>query len=255
MGGDRDPGLARQNIDMVAYGIRQLDRRHLMTAHCHSDSPVVQEYPGTWLEIGTSYAYEIVHLRLTWDLERKPVMPYFLIECVYEGEHNASEVQIRRQAYWSVLCGDFGHVMGNNPIWNFDPGWQAAMDAPGSVGMMHWGRLFRSRPWADLVPDQEHKIVTGGLGEFWGLDYLTAAATPDGATVIAYMPSARTVTVDLSKLAKRQTAAWWFDPRTGKATAAGKFTAEGKKAFTPPAEGDWVLVLDAAAKNLPPPGQ
>ena len=78
MGGDRDPGLARQNVDMVAYGIRQHDRRHLMTAHCHSDSAVVVQYPGSWLQIGTSYAYEIVHLRLTWDLDRKPVMPFFV---------------------------------------------------------------------------------------------------------------------------------------------------------------------------------
>jgi hypothetical protein len=255
MGGDRDPGLARENVDMVAYGIREFDRRHLMTAHCHSDSAPVEQYPGSWLQIGTSYAYEIVHLRLTWDYERKPAMPLFLIESIYEGEHNSSEVQIRRQAYWAVLCGEFGHVMGNYPLWLFDPGWQDAMDAPGSVAMMYWGRLFRSRPWYDLVPDQDHKVVTGGLGEFWGLDYLTAAATPDGRTVIAYMPTARTITVDLSKLAKGRVDAWWFDPRIGKATAAGTFVTEGSKQFTPPAEGDWVLVLDDVAKQLPPPGQ
>ena len=201
------------------------------------------------------YAYEIVHLRLTWDYERKPVMPLFLIESIYEGEHNSSAVQIRRQAYWAVLCGEFGHVMGNHPLWDFGPGWQAAMDAPGSMAMMHWGRLFRSRPWYDLVPDKDHQVVTGGLGEFWGLDYLTAAATPDGGMVIAYLPTARTVTVNLSKLANGRANAWWFDPRTGKATAAGTFATEGSKDFTPPAEGDWVLVLDDASQQLPAPGQ
>jgi hypothetical protein len=255
MGGDRDPGPARENVDMVAYGIREFDRRHLMTAHCHSDSAPVEQYPGSWLQVGTSYAYEIVHLRLTWDYERKPAMPLFLIESIYEGEHNASEVQIRRQAYWAVLCGEFGHVMGNFPLWSFNPGWQAAMDAPGSVAMMHWGRLFRSRPWYDLVPDQEHQVVTGGLGEFWGLDYLTAAATPDRRTVIVYLPSERTITVDLAKLAKGRANAWWFDPRSGEAAAAGTFVTEGTKQFTPPAEGDWVLVLDDASKQLPAPGR
>ena len=255
MGGDRDPGLARENVDLVAYGIREFDRRHLITAHCHPDSAPVEQYPGSWLQIGTSYAYEVVHLRLTWDYDRKPVMPLFLIESIYEGEHNASEVQIRRQAYWAVLCGEFGHVMGNYPLWNFNPGWQAAMDAPGSVGMMYWGRLFRSRPWYDLVPDEDHKVVTDGLGEFWGLDYLTAASTPDGSTVMAYMPSRRTITVNLSRLSKGRTAAWWFNPRTGQATAAGNFVTEGAKQFIPLTEGDWVLVLDDAAKHLPPPGQ
>jgi Protein of unknown function (DUF4038) len=120
-----------------------------------------------------------------------------------EGEHNASEVQIRRQAYWSVLCGGFGHVFGNNPIWHFDgPGlypvnttWRQAMDLPGSVGTQIRGRLFHSRNWYDLIPDQKHEVVSGGLGEFQGLDYLAPARTSDGNTVIAYMPTNRTVTV------------------------------------------------------------
>jgi len=254
MGGDRDPGPARESVDMIAYGIRESDRRHLMTAHCHSDSAPVEQYPGSWLQIGSSYAYEIVHLRLTWDYERKPAMPLFLIESVYEGEHNSSQVQVRRQAYWAVLCGEFGHVMGNYPLWSFSSGWQAAMDAPGSTALMHWGRLFRSRPWYDLVPDKDHKVVTGGVGEYWGLDYLAAAAAPDGSALIAYMPTARAITVDLSRLAKGRANAWWFDPRTGKATAAGSFATEGAREFRPPAEGDWAFVLDDASKQLPAPG-
>jgi len=255
MGGDRDPGTARANVDMIAFGIRQYDKRHLFTAHCHSDSPPAEQYPGPWLDISTSYAYQIVHLRLIEDCNRTPVLPSFLIESIYEGEHNASEVQIRRQAYWSVLCGGFGHVMGNRPIWLFDPGWQKAMDAPGSVGMMHWGRLFRSRRWFDLVPDQEHKVVTEGLGEFWGLDYLAAGRTSDGSTVVAYMPSARTITVDMAKLSAGPVNAWWFNPRNGVATSIGSFPASGSRQFTPPAEGDWVLVLDDASNHMAAPGR
>ena len=74
--------------------------------------------------------------------------------------------------------------------------------------MMYWGRLFRSRAWYDLVPDQNHEVVTGGLGEFRGLDYLTAGRTTDGSTVIAYMPSRRTITVDMSKVSGSQAAGW-----------------------------------------------
>ena len=255
MGGDRDPGPAREAVDMVAYGIRESDRRHLMTAHCHSESAPVEQYPGSWLQVGTSYAYEIVHLRLGWDYDRKPAMPLFLIESIYEGEHNSSEVQVRRQAYWAVLCGEFGHVMGNFPIWCFKPGWREALDKPGSVGMQHWGRLFRSRPWHTLSPDTEHKVVTDGLGEFWGLDYLAAAVSADGRLMVGYMPTARTITVDLSKLAKGSANAWWFDPRTGKAVPAGTFPTDGPRQFTPPAAGDWVIVLDDSSALLPPPGQ
>ncbi|MFA5264260.1 MAG: DUF4038 domain-containing protein, partial [Opitutaceae bacterium] len=257
MGGDRDPGPARENVDMVAYGIREFDQRHLFTAHCHSESSPASQYPSSsWLDISNTYSYFLVHLALTWDYNRKPVRPTFLLESVYEGETQfASELQMRRQAYWSVLCGGFGHVMGNNPLWNFGPGWQAAMDAPGSVGMVHWGELFRSRRWFELVPDQDHKVVTAGLGELWGLDLVTAAATPTGNMIIAYMTSARTISVDLAKMPKGQARAWWFNPRDGKATEAGTFPTDGVKQFTPPGDGDWALVLDDAALQLPAPGK
>jgi hypothetical protein len=52
--------------------------------------------------------------------------------------------------------------------------------------------------------------------------------------------------------------AWWFDPRTGKAEVIGEFPTKGERRFAPPAAGellDWVLVLDDASKNYPPPGQ
>ena len=71
-------------------------------------------------------------------------MPYVLVESTYEGEHNASQLQIRRQAYWSVLCGGNGHCMGNHPIWLFGQGWEAALDLPASVAMARWGGFFRS---------------------------------------------------------------------------------------------------------------
>jgi hypothetical protein len=152
--------------------------------------------------------------------------------------------------------------MGNNPIWHFDGPWQyptkltweQSLDLPGSIGMMHWGKLFRSRAWYELIPDQKHEVVTGGLGEFRGLDYLAAGRTSDGSTVIAYMPTKRTITVDMSKVSGSQAMGWWFDPRNGQSTTAGTFPTAGTQELTPPAEGDWVLVLDDASKRRLPPG-
>ena len=263
MGGDRNPESALEKVDLIALGIREFDHRHLFTAHCHPENSAVDRYGGGgWLDFNTTYTYEIVHRKLLADYNRNPAWPFILIESSYEGEHNSSEVQIRRQAYWSVLCGGFGHVFGNNPIWHFNgptlfptnTTWQQSIDLPGSVSMMYWGRLFRSRPWFELVPDQKHEAVTAGLGEFQGLDYLAAGRTPDGSTVIAYMPTRRTITVDMSKVSGAQARGWWFDPRAGKATAAGAFPTSGTREFTPPAEGDWVLVLDDASLNRLPPG-
>jgi hypothetical protein len=254
MGGDRDPGPALEKIDLIAFGIRENDKRHLFTAHCEPEEIPADTYGAGWLDIGNTYTYGIVHSKLLESYNLKPVRPTFLMESTYEGEHNASEEQIRRQAYWAILCGGFGQVIGNRPIWLFDPGWQRAMDAPGSLDMIYWGRLFRSRAWFDLVPDQQHEVVTSGLGEFTGLDYLSAAGTSDGGTIIAYMPTSRTITVDLTKVSGGQAVAWWFNPRNGEATLAGKFPTTGMKKFTPSAPGDWVLVLDDASKQLLAPG-
>ena len=255
IGGDRNPEKALERLDLVALGIREADKRHLFTAHVAPEASPVEQFANSgWLDSNSTYTYEIVHQKLLADYNRTPILPTFLIESSYEGEHNSSEVQIRRQAYWAVLCGGMGHIIGNRPIWLFDPGWQAAMDLPGSVGMMYWGKLFRSHRWYDLVPDQKHEVVTSGLGEFRGLDYLSAARTPDGGTVIAYMPTSRKITVDISKVSGSQAKGWWFDPRTGKATPIGVFPTSGSREFTPPGEGDWVLVLDNVSHQLPAPG-
>jgi hypothetical protein len=263
MGGDRNPESALERVDLIALGIKEHDPRHLFTAHCAPENTAADQYGGGgWLSFNTVYTYELIHPRLYRAYHRNPAEPFILIESSYEGEHNASKVQIRRQAYWSVLCGGFGHVFGNNPIWHFDgPGlfpvketWQQAMDLPGSVGMKHWGGLFRSRRWYELVPDEKHKVVTRGLGEFRGLDYLAAARTVDGSTVIAYLPTSRTIAVDMTRISGNRARAWWFDPRSGSGSDAGDFATQGLRELTPPGTGDWVLVLDDASKRLPKPG-
>lgn len=263
MGGDRNPESALERIDLISLGIKQYDSRHLFTAHCAPENDAAEQYGGGgWLSFNTVYTYELIHPRLYGAYNRKPAEPFILIESSYEGEHNSSEVQIRRQAYWTILCGGFGHVFGNNPIWHFDgPGlfpveenWRQAMDLAGSVGMKHWGDLFRSRRWYELVPDEKHEVVVKGLGEFMGLDYLSAARTADGGTAIAYMPTSREITVDMAKISGDKASAWWFDPRSGEARSAGSFATQALHEFSPPGPGDWVLVLDEASKELPKPG-
>lgn len=255
IGGDRNPGNAREDIDAVVAGIKEFDNRHLFTAHCHPENSAIDQYKDDgWLDLNDTYTYGIVHQMLLRDYNRKPPMPFTLTESTYEGEHNASAVQIRRQAYWAILCGATGQFMGNRPVWLFDPGWQDALNSTGAQDMTRLKALFVSRPWYELVPDQKHEVVIDGLGEFNGLDYLAAARTADGNTVIAYLPTPRPFTVDMTKIAGSTVKAWWFNPRTGKSDLAGEFPTSGKRRFAPPGDGDWLLVLDDASRNLPAPG-
>src|SRR5262249_28734772 len=106
-----------------------------------------------------------------------------------------------------------------------------------------------------------HAVVTAGYGTFddtttagnrYGMtsDYVTAARTPDGALVMAYLPSLRTVKVNLAQLGGPATARW-YDPSRGTFTAiAGSpLPNSGERAFAPPGnngdgDGDWELVLE-----------
>ncbi|HTZ57954.1 MAG TPA: glycoside hydrolase family 140 protein [Acidobacteriaceae bacterium] len=256
IGGDRNPDTARAGVDAIVQGIKEFDKTHIFTAHCHPENSALDQYQQEgWLDLNTTYTYNIVHQMLLRDYERKPPMPFVLIESTYEGEHNASAVQIRRQAYWAILCGATGQFMGNRPIWLFDPGWEKALDYAGSQDMARLKTLFLSRPWYELVPDADHKVVVDGLGEFRGLDYLAAARTADGGTVMAYMPTRRTITVDMTKVSGKEAKAWWFNPRNGNATAIGTLPTTGTHQFVPPDAEDWVLVLDDGSLGLPAPGQ
>jgi len=255
IGGDRNPDKAREDVDAIVQGIKEFDSRHIFTAHCHPENSAIDQYKQEgWLDLNTTYTYNIVHGMLLRDYQREPAMPFVLIESTYEGEHNASAVQIRRQAYWAVLCGATGQFMGNRPIWLFDPGWEVALNSTASQDMPRLKALFNSRPWFDLIPDEKHEVVVDGLGEFRGLDYLSAARTQDRRTVIAYMPTTRVVTVDMTKISGKEATAWWFNPRSGKSDSIGQYATTGKRQFSPPADGDWVLVLDDASCHLPAPG-
>jgi hypothetical protein len=98
---------------------------------------------------------------------RQPRRHYFLLETAYEGEHNSTPDRIRRQAYWPLLCGAFGQLYGNSPIWHFgsvgvyDRGgdWVAALDSQGARDIAHLARMLRSRPWWLLRADHEHRVV------------------------------------------------------------------------------------------------
>jgi hypothetical protein len=126
------------------------------------------------------------------------------------------------------------------------------LDTPGISQLSYMGQLFAPpRKWHDLVPDQDHAVVTKGRGRhsksgsITTNTYATSARTSDGSLVITYMPTIRTITVDMSKLAGITTARW-FDPTNGSyITADGSpFVNVGGRRFTPPGnnsagDGDW----------------
>lgn len=246
IGGDRNPGETAPALTQLALGIRAAGGQNLFTAHVLPECSPVDVFPDhEWLDLNPTYTYDIVHRKLQDDWLRDPVWPFWLIESTYEGEHNASHLQIRRQAYWSVLTGGNGHCMGNNPIWPFEEGWQAALDLPGSIAMARWGAFFRGLRWGDLRPDLKRRIGIDGLGEARGLDRVTVASTDDGRLTVAYLPAPRPLTIESSELAGPQVRAEWFEPSTGRSLPGGVLLTGGAITLTPPFPDDAVLTLEA----------
>lgn len=85
------------------------------------------------------------------------------------------------------------------------------------------------------------------------LYHAVTALADDGSFALSYLPSPRPLTVDLGRLAGERVQAAWFNPRTGETTTIDETPGKTRRTFTPPGEGDWVLVLDTAARDLPTP--
>ena len=252
----------------VARGIQDNDSRHIHSVELDYLVSGSLDDP-TWaplIQLNASYTYFPTYAQVLADYDRPNALPTFLVEANYEFEHNAADEGtpqiLRRQEYWSMLSGAAGQLYGNRYTWPFVGGWQSHLDTPGSQQIGYVKLLLESRPWYNLIPDEGHTVVTAGYGTFTDSgalgdsDYLTAARTPDGALVMAYMPTLRTVTVDMSALAAPAYASW-YDPANGTFTAipSSPLANTGSMSFTPPGnngdgDGDWVLVLEATA--VPP---
>lgn len=265
IGGDTDPTPYSAKVLEFVAGIKDYDTTHLMTAHTVPEHGTVDYWPNQpWLDLNNIYTYVNSHPLALSEYNRTPFKPFFMLETYYEREHSSTPFMLRRQAYWSILSGGLlGHIFGNCPMWHFTTNtgnyfcstapWQGQLDSVGSTNLAYVGKLFQSREFHKLVPDQNHTVVTAGYQS--GNTLATTARTSNGSTIISFIPTQRAVTVDMSKISGGgQAQAWWYNPRTNGATAAGVFATTGTQNFTPPDSSDWLLVIDDAALNLPAPG-
>lgn len=249
-------------VTAIALGIKDVDDRHLHTietepeqgGHTSLDDPRWEPIVG----LSGAYSYGPVYVPIFRDYNRKTDhrVPTFMIESSYEfeklgGAQLGTPRQLRWEEYTSDLSGTTGQLYGNKYTWPFLAGWKDKLDTPGAVQMAYVAALFEPRHWYELVPDQKHQLVTDGWGKFGDFSYASAARTPDGRLAIVYIPDARTIKVDLSKLSAPITAQW-YDPSTGQfhSIPGSPFAGAGSQDFRTPGknadgDADWVLVLES----------
>ena len=135
--------------------------------------------------------------------------------------------------------------------------WKDAMQMPAGSQMQYLRALIESRPMLTRIPDQW--LIADPLGT---ADRIQACRSSDGSYAFIYTTTGAKLSIRLvdriyEKLSGTTIKAYWYDPRTGAATHIEDFPKSEGRQFTPPSSGpgnDWVLVLDDAAKNFPPPG-
>ena len=289
LGGDRNVENDEQKavLAAMARGLRRGDGgEHLITLHPNGSSGSSKWFQNdAWMDFnlrqnGHGAEYTGRYDQTLVDYQRSPTKPVIDGEPIYEGHPVAFNAKnfghsvaadVRRALYWDLFSGACGHTYGHHSVWQmWEAGrepinnplvpWTEAIDAPGAFQMQFGRRLMESRPILNRVPDDSiivtDRVATSVPGA--GTRRFVATRDTDGTYAMVYVPVGRKFSVRLDKITGDSIKAWWFNPRDGTAKSAGTFANRSAQEFTPPNPGellDWVLVLDAAAKNYPPPGQ
>jgi hypothetical protein len=289
LGGDRgvDNEGFKAVIRAMAGGLRRGDDgRHLITFHPPgANGSSTWFHNDDWLDFNmrqNGHAAEFTgrYDQTRADYARTPVKPVLDGEPIYEDHPVSFEAKkfghstaadARRPLYWDLFGGACGHTYGHHSVWQMwaphrspinNPlmPWFEAIDQPGAGQMQHGKNLLLSRPFLTRVPDDSVIVTDRVPTAVPGAGRYRFAATRDesGSYAMIYAPIGRKFKAHMDKISGPTVKAWWFNPRTGEATAIGVFPSTGEREFLSPNPGeqlDWVLVLDDVAKNYPPPGQ
>jgi hypothetical protein len=291
LGGDWPAGPQIGIWDAMAKGLEEGDGGvHLKTYH-----PRGQQTSSTWLHHRDWLDFNMVQTGhqapsfnvydwITNDYELSPPKPVLNGEPSYEGigiwfnpangRHGAYEA--RKQAYWSVFAGAFGHTYGNNNIWQMNRNdqanriwanvtWDKALEHPGGGQMHHLKDLMESRPFLDRIPAQD---LLSGENPSHASDHLQATrdgtqGNNDATYIMAYLPYIRGAKIRTSVIAGEKLKIWWYDPRTGYAFPQsvadnkGEVTISNWKNPIQDGQGgpDWVVVIDDASAGYDAPGK
>ncbi|WP_461044810.1 apiosidase-like domain-containing protein [Spirosoma harenae] len=273
-GGDNnaDGDLLLHEINLIR-GVKTFDTTHLWSGHFDmnlgtiwsTDHPVL----GKLMDIDGLYVWTESIIMERGPQYRTELAQYdkgkMIIQLDQSYEHdnphyadNENYQWIRRKMYEGLLDGCKGTSfssgeIGNSSFWFKN--WKPLMSTTGMKQVSYCFKLFESRAWEKLVPDQTSEVILSGRGTFGELDYICAAKASDNSSYIMYISKGdRTIYLNIQKMTGKPMQLHWFNPRTGEALRIGVAETREKFGITPPSEEDWVIVFDDNSLKLPTPG-
>jgi len=284
LGGDRNikNENERKIIDAMAYGLKEGDEgKHLITFHPRGPG-FSSDYlhQADWLDFNMFQSSHGAHdhdngLFAEHDYALTPPKPTIDGEPLYETvptgfyfdgfnrQDRIDDYDCRQAAYWSLLAGACGHTYGNNNIWQMwvpirEPilsasiPWYEALNHPGAFQMGLLRKLFESRPFQKLVPNQS--IIKDG--PLTGGGKIRAAVASDGSFAFIYSPRGKKFSIDKNLINGARINEIWYDPRYGIAYKIHTTDTKGIQTYTPPTSergNDWILIIENADLNFPHP--
>ena len=205
----------------------------------------------------TIYTYDDTSAQdtaLAWAMT--PARPIMFLEGRYEQERDGGlgDPMLRRQDYGSFIAGASAAIFGNNPIWHFESvslydyegTWQDNLSSPGTGDAQRFADFVNGLPWWQMHPD-----IAGELLVNTDLPGNTGARFSSSHAVV-YVPTSRSVVLDLSKLTAVQLAELTrFDPRTGESEEVAVYGTDEIVTVDSPGpnaagDDDWLYVLSPA---------
>ena len=291
LGGDWPAGPQIEIWDAMAKGLEEGESgTHIITYH-----PRGQQTSSTWLHHREWLDFNMVqtgHLAPSFnvydwilnDYRLAPPKPVVNGEPSYEemgiwfnpANPRHDDYEIRKQAYWCVFAGAFGHTYGNNNIWQIkregEPDriwpnrpWDEALESPGASQLGYLRRLMESRPFLTRIPDQE---ILLGKNPSYASDHIRVtrdgtAGENDATYIMVYLPYYKSFKINTGVIAGSKLKIWWYDPQTGHAFPqatidnSGEFSFANWETLIKEGQGgpDWVVVIDDASAGFEPPGR
>lgn len=268
VGGDYLPDRSSESgrqvdlcLDAVLEGIRRSGDTRPRTIQMSGGQPMASTDDPFWrgrISFDFAYTYSPTHRLVRRARAAEPARPVVFGEGNYERENNqgnqpTTPQTLRRQTAWALTSGAAGDFYGSDD-WEFLSGWQDRLDAPGLADVGHVRDVVEGLPWWTWEPDTEGDFITSGRGrdttvddgsaDVLDSDLATAALAPDGSSGLVYVPTARTFTIERSRLADSVRAAW-VDPSTGSrrpVPVQASYRTPGPNAD---GDGDWLLELSS----------
>jgi hypothetical protein len=261
--------------DEVGRAAREATSAHLITQHPGTpwNEPIptfsMKYYDQPYLDFaGVQTGHNGGHLdwcahhAIEWNLHayrHEPHKPVVNLEAMYDG-HNSAEgwhaFDARSLGWRSWLSGAAGYTYGagdtppkcpngSGGVWQWvaDPQkhdyWKNALQWDSAFQMQRLHDFLAAIEWWRLEP--AHDLIRNQPADATRRIVLAKSAAGDLA--VAYLPNNDAVEVDVSAF-PAPLAARWFDPRLGRYTPVdGQIENKGTHRFTPPAQEDWVLLL------------